>query len=172
MIVSLLSHGDPVPGPVVEEFTHWHKLSILDNVFKTKEMIIDFRKAPAAIVPLSINDQDVEMVQQHKYLGTVIDDRLSFEPQVDAVCKKANQFMYRYCKLRNFNVDIWFMKMFYTCFIESILTFAFICWFGSVNLKRRKRLQDVVKVCCKIVATRLTDISHLYRTMSLKLRGD
>ena len=48
--------------------------------------------------------------------------------------------MYFYRKLRSFSVDISFMKMFYSCFIESILTFSFICWFGSLTLKDRNRL--------------------------------
>ena len=68
-------------------------------------MVFDFRKSPAVIAPVLINDQAVEIVQQYKYLGMVIDNKLTFEPQVDAICKKANQRMYFYRKLRNFNVD-------------------------------------------------------------------
>ena len=168
VIVSLLSHDDPVPGPVVEDFIQWCKSSFLTiNVSKTKEMTIDFRKSRPATVPLSINDQAVESVQQYKYLGTVIDDRLSFEHQIDAVCKKANQRMYFLRKLRNINMDSKFMEMFYSCFIESVLTFAFICWFGSINLKNRNRLQGIVRVCSKIVGAPLKDISLLYKTRAL-----
>ncbi len=36
-----------------------------------------------------INDHGVEVVHQFKYLGTVIDEKLTFEAHVDAVCKKA-----------------------------------------------------------------------------------
>lgn len=43
-----------------------------------------------------INDQAVEFVQQYKYLGTVFDNELTVELQVDAVCKKAHQWMYFY----------------------------------------------------------------------------
>ena len=163
--MSLLSHDDPVPGPVVEDFIQWCKSSFLTiNVSKTKEMMIDFRKTRPTTVPLSINDQAVESVQQYRYLGTVIDDRLSFEHQVDAVCKKANQRMYFLRKRRNINIDSKFMEMFYSCFIESVLTFAFICWFGSINLKNRNRLQGIVRVCSKIIGTPLTDITVLYKT--------
>lgn len=116
----VLSHDDPVPGSVVEDFIQWCKLSFLTiNVSKTKEMTIDFRKTRPATIPLSISDQAVESVQQFKYLGTVIDDSLSFEHQVNAVCKKANQRMYVLRKLRNINIDSKFMEMFYSCFILS-----------------------------------------------------
>lgn len=55
-----------------------------------------------------------------------------------------------------------FMEMFYSCFIES-----FICRFGSISLKNRNRLQDIVRVCSKIVGTPLADITVLYKTRDL-----
>ena len=38
---------------------------------KTKEMLIDFRKAPTAIPDLLIDGVEVERVTEYKYLGTV-----------------------------------------------------------------------------------------------------
>lgn len=37
---------------------------------------------------IRINDRVVEEAQMYKYLGTVFDKKLTFEGQVDAVCKK------------------------------------------------------------------------------------
>ncbi len=31
---------------------------------------------------------------------------------------------------KNYNVDDTFMKMFYSCFMESLPTFSFVCWYG------------------------------------------
>ncbi len=59
------------------------------NVLKTKEMIIDFRKNSTVISPVVINDHVVEVVHQFKSLGTVIDEKLTFEAHVDAVGKRA-----------------------------------------------------------------------------------
>lgn len=70
-------------------FSQWGRSSFLDiNISKTKEMIIGFSRNPAAAVPQLMNNQGVEVVKQYKYLGTIIDDKLSFELQVDAACKK------------------------------------------------------------------------------------
>lgn len=46
-----------------------------------------FLKHPTTISPMMINDQAVDYVQQYKYLGTVIDNKLTFELHVDVVCK-------------------------------------------------------------------------------------
>lgn len=41
--------------------------------------------------PVVIKDQAVEFVQQFKYLGSIIDNKLTFELQVDFVRRKAHQ---------------------------------------------------------------------------------
>ena len=100
--------------------------------------------------------------------GHIYYNKLRFESQVDAVCKKAHQRMYFLRKLRNFNLDTVFMKMFYSCFIESILTFSFICWYGSLLEKQKNRLTAVVKVCRKIAGTALNDLSEVYKVRCVK----
>lgn len=64
--------------------------------------------------------------------------------------------MYR--KPRGFNLDNVFRKMFYLSFIESVLTFSSICWFGSLSLKNKKRLEHVVKLCSKVAGIKLDDL--------------
>ena len=169
VIVSLLSNNDPDPGPIVSDFSEWCKSSFLEiNVSKTKEMTIDFRSVPSVIPQVVIDNQVVESVKQYKYLGIVIDDKLSFEPQVNAICKKANQRMYFLRKLRTFDVGKSFMFTFYSCFIESVLSFACISWYGSLNMQNRNKLQGVINLCSKVIRTPLNGLPALYRARSLK----
>ena len=60
----------------------------------------------------------------HALSPSVVDNKLNFEPFVDAVFKNAHQRINFYQKLRSFNVDTTFLKMFYSCFIEYVLTFC------------------------------------------------
>ncbi len=78
------------------------------------------------------------------------------------VCKKAHQRMFYLRKLCTFKVNSTFMKMFYSCCIESVITLLFLCWYGSLNVKNRNRLQSILKVCGKIVGTTLNDLKDLY----------
>lgn len=64
--------------------------------------------------------------------------------------------MYR--KRRGFNLDNVFRKMFYSSFIESVLTFYSICLFGSLSLKNKKRLEHIVKLCSKVAGIKLDDL--------------
>ncbi|KAF7648010.1 hypothetical protein LDENG_00163040, partial [Lucifuga dentata] len=115
-----------------------------------------------------IKGQSVEVVSQYKYLGTVLDEELSFEANTDAVRGKALQRLYFLRKLCSFNVDMSFIKMFYSCFIESVLTFSLICWYGSLNLKNRCKLGNIVKVCSKLVGTDLTNLSQIHVTRATR----
>ena len=169
VIVSLLNNQDCTHGPVVNDFSAWCESSFLKiNVLKTKELIVDFRKKPPPYPPVFIHGQAVDTVQQYKYLGTIIDSNLSFEANTDAICTKAHQRMYFYRKLRSFKVDTTFMKIFYSCFIESILTFSFICWFGSLTAKDKNRLSSIVRMCGRIAGTSLEELSVLYRARATR----
>ncbi len=91
VIVSLLNSEDIDHGPVLTYCINWCKCFFLDiNVLKTKEMIVDFRKNSTVMSPVVINDHVVEVVHQFKSLGTVIDEKLTFEAHVDAVCRRAH----------------------------------------------------------------------------------
>ena len=46
---------------------------------KTKELVNDFCKDNDVTVPLIISDETVERVENYKYLGTVINNKLAFD---------------------------------------------------------------------------------------------
>ncbi|XP_060776580.1 B-cell receptor CD22-like [Neoarius graeffei] len=59
-------------------------------------------KKPPSNSPVFIHGQAVEIVQQYKYLGTIIDSNFTFEANTDAVCAKAHQRMYFLSKVEKF----------------------------------------------------------------------
>ena len=95
------------------------------------------------------------------HLGTIIDDPLNFDDNTDAVLSKAHQRVYFY---HSFDVDKCVMKIFYSCSIESVLTFSFICWFGSLSLKNKKSLDCIVRRCSEVAGIQLDELSLPYRT--------
>ncbi|XDV11492.1 hypothetical protein PO909_000423 [Leuciscus waleckii] len=164
VIVSLLNEFESDSGPVTDHFIQWCDASFLNiNASKTKEMFIDFRKKNSVpVLPSAIKGHQVEVVTQYKYLGTVFDDKLQFEANTDIIRGKALQRMYFLRKLRTFNMDVSFMKMFYTCFIEAVLSFSIICWYGNLNVKNRRKLTSIVTMCSKIVGIELRTITQIY----------
>jgi hypothetical protein len=139
----------------VLKLADWCKNNYLDfNVKKTKEMVIDLRRNPTAVPDLFIDGEKVERVTEYKYLGTHIDDKLNFNANTKAIHKKCQSRVYCLQKLRSLQVNQNILASFYKCFIESVLTFGFVCWFGGLSVKNRNVLNRVVNVCGKVIGER------------------
>lgn len=54
-------------------------------------MFIDFRRNLPVTALTFINGIAVESVSQYRYLGTILDDKITFEANSDAIFEKANQ---------------------------------------------------------------------------------
>ncbi len=89
----------------------------------------------------SINGQEIEFVTEYKYLGSIIDGKLCFESNTSLLCKKGQQRLYCLRKLAKFNVDKTLLTLFYRSFVESVVIFSLICWYGSITLKQKTQFQ-------------------------------
>lgn len=79
VIVSLLNNSETSHGPVINEFVTWCDESFLElNTSKTKELIIDLRRRDGNPTKTLIKGETVECVDSYRYLGTVIDSKLTF----------------------------------------------------------------------------------------------
>lgn len=95
VILSFLQDHEVGHGPVLDSFIEWCEESFLQlNVAKTKNMRFDFRRKPSALPCTIINGSAVETVNQYKYLGIILDDKLTFEANTDRICKKVNQKLF------------------------------------------------------------------------------
>ena len=126
---------------------------------KQKEilMVIDFRKSSAVVPDHFINGVKVEAVTEYKYLGTVLDSKLNVNANTfnsDFLNKKCQSRLHCLRKLRSFHVNTDILCTFYHCFLESVLTFSFVCWYDGLSVKCNNLLDRVVNVGGKIVGSK------------------
>jgi hypothetical protein len=158
-----LSNSDVTYFAEVERFSVWCKDNFLDlNVTKTKELLIDFRRNPVPVPDLMIDGVPVERVTEYKYLGTVICDKLSFNANTTLILKKCQSRIYCLQKLRKLNINPSFLQTFYRSFIESVITFGFVCWYGSLSVKNKNVLVRMVNVCSKVIGSQQASAESLY----------
>lgn len=170
VLLSLLSHSDQEYGSVLYNFISWCSNMKLDlNVSKIKEMIINFSRRTLALQTIVINGTHVEEVEQYKYLGTVFDNKLKFDQNSEVNIKKSHQRLFVLRKLNSFNVQRVVLKSFYNSFVESILSFSFICWFSSLSIKNKNRLQGVVSTCSKIMGVPLRSLTSYYEQQVMRM---
>ncbi|KAK6178302.1 hypothetical protein SNE40_013103 [Patella caerulea] len=154
----------------VANFAEWCDRNYLHlNVNKTKELIVDFRVNKSDIVPLTIDDETVEIVSEYKYLGTIIDDKLSWNHNTNAVYKKCQQRLYYMRKLRSFHVNQTILSLFYSSFIQSILCFSIQCWYPSLTVQNKAKLNKIVNTASKISGVQHTPLSRLHNKFVLNV---
>lgn len=101
----------------MDQFVEWCESSCLFlNTRKTKELIVDFRTGRHTHQNMVIHGEDIEVVKNYKYLGTVIDDKLTWSCNTDTIYKKGMQRLYFMRKLRQFKVDRDMMRVFLSFF--------------------------------------------------------
>ena len=123
-VIEDLSNSDSVYFSEVHKFSAWCKENYLDlNIVKTKEMVADFRKKTPPVPELIIDDVAVERVAEYRYLGTVLDNNLTFDRYVDTIHKKSQSRIYCLQKLRNIDVASDILEMLLPC-VHPISTHA------------------------------------------------
>ncbi len=109
---------------------------------KTVEMIVDFRRNPPALPPLTIMNSTVAAVELFRFLGTTISQDLKWNNHNDSIVKKGPAEAVFSPQLRKFNLPQELLKQFYSAIIESVLCSSITVWFGSATKTDIRRLHE------------------------------
>ena len=93
----------------------------------------------------------------------MLDHKLKWDSWCDCLSTKAQQRMYFLKKLLSFNVNRNMAHMFYCAFIESVLTFCIICWFGNASEAQKKSVRRTVTTASKLLGTTLPSPENIYK---------
>ncbi len=134
-------------------------------------MIVDFRRNPPALPPLTIMNSTVTAVESFRFLGTTISQDLKWDIHIDSIVRKAQQRLYFLHQLRKFNLPQELLKQFYSAIIESVLCTSITVWFSSATKSDLRRLRRVVRTAERIVGTTLPTLQDLYLSRVSKRAG-
>ncbi len=83
-VIGLIQDGDESAyRQEVKELAVWCSLNNLElNTLKTVEMIVDFRRNPPALPPLTIMNNSVNAVESFRFLGTTISQDLKWDTHI------------------------------------------------------------------------------------------
>ena len=123
------------------------------NVQKTKELVIDFRRAASAdYPPVIIDHQAVEQVAEYKYLGVILQEDLKWTCHIKRQTKRAAQRLYHLRKLAQFQAGSKIKKkLFYTATIESVLLFGSILSGGAITQEDASKIRRIQKTAGRII---------------------
>ncbi len=80
---------------LLKDFVAWSERNHLQlNTSKTKELAIDFRNSRPRPCPVSIRDDEVEIVNYYKYLRVCLDKQLDWACNIDHLYKRDQSKLY------------------------------------------------------------------------------
>ena len=165
-LVGLLKDEDSLASYFsdVQTLHEWCSNSYLElNVKKTKELVFDERPDKPPFEPIVISNENVDVVDSFKYLGTTIDNDLNFQENTDQIYRKCQQRLYLLRKLKSFDVCSEILQTVYRSMIESVLIFNIACWYNFLTLTNKKKLDRIVKLGSKIIGIQQVPLSTLYQ---------
>ncbi|KAK3546410.1 hypothetical protein QTP70_026298, partial [Hemibagrus guttatus] len=133
-VVGLISKNDESAyREQVQRLTAWCKANNLSlNVDKTKEMVVDFRRAQSGHSLLFIDGSSLEIVKSTKCLGVHLAENFTWSLNTSSVSKKAQLYFLR--RLRKAHLPPPILTVFYRGTIESILSSCITAWFGNCTV--------------------------------------
>jgi hypothetical protein len=171
-LAGLLTDSDENYRGAIHQLVDWCNGNFLHlNARKTKEVVIDFRKKDHNIVPVYISTEQIEQVDNYKYLGTYIDSKLSWKDNTNAIYHKGLKRLHFLRCLRQLDVDKTIMILFYKTFILPVITFNFLSWFSSLTVQCKNKLTRLVTLSGKIIGQRMESLDTIFERQTLKKVG-
>ena len=113
----------------LNKFSEWTDFNDLEiNMSKTKRMNFSRKKMPD--IPLYMKNTLIEATNEYKYLGLIIDSKLSFKQHVAHVKKKVDQANGKIFYLKRF-LPIYILKKIYYSLIFPYLNQHILIWGGT-----------------------------------------
>ena len=118
------------------------------NIDKTKAMQITLGHNSKASTLQSI---PVNLVENWKFLGIIVDKHLVFKLHMDYITSKATRRFYGLLQLKRLGVAVDKLCLFYTANIRSILTYCIPSFYGFLCKFQLDRLERVQRLSTKIM---------------------
>ena len=121
------------------------------NPKKCNNLIFNFSRKKQFTTNIQINDHVVETVRSKKLLGTIIEDKLKWNLEIERLIKAANKRMVLLHKVSKFTSRISDLKLIYNSKIRSILETSCVVWHSSITLKQRSMLERLQKSAFRVI---------------------
>ena len=109
------------------------KNKVLINQKKNKTIIFNFINKHQFSTRLNLNGENVEIVQESKLLGTIIQNNLKWESNTAHIVRRANARLVLLRKLSEFGAPTGDLKTIYISYIRSVLEQSAVVWHTSLT---------------------------------------
>ena len=146
----------------MNNFVTWTELNHLQlNMTKTKELIVDLRRAKTPVTPVTIQGVPVDTVEEYKYLGVYFNNKLDWSRNAEAVYKKGQSRLFFPRRLRSFNICRTMLRLFYESVVASVIFFAVTCGGSGLRVADTNRLNKLIRRAGELVGEELDSLTTM-----------
>ena len=153
----------------IEKVYQWlasNKLTL--NITKSKFMLVTNKRSISHDFRISINDTSLEQCDKYKYLGVILDKKLSWKPHVEYISTKISKACGALAKIRHY-LDTNVLVEIYHALIHTYVRYGILAW-GVASESTRKPLQTLLnralRIMCFAPFGRI-DIEPLYKDLNI-----
>lgn len=153
---------------------YFYKWRIKINDQKTQSIIFPWNKSPKRVPSrqLLLNNNSITIQDEVKYLGVILDKKLTFRQHIEKSCEKAVKAFRALWPLLNRRSLLSHKNknLIYKCVIRPIISFASPIWCKAANT-HLKRLQIIQNKCLKMINNKPWHhpTTHLHRETGYEL---
>ena len=133
----------------IDQWTHDQKMMI--NVKKTKTMIFNYTDNYNFTTRMTVNNQNIEVIDSTKLLGTIISNDLKWDKNTTEIVSKANARMALLRKVAEFGAPVDDLKIIYIMYIRSLLEQSATVWHSRLTEENSNDLERVQKSAMKVI---------------------
>ena len=127
--------------------------------FNKEERLSCARARPIdSLFYLSVNGQKIKHVDKIRFLGVIIDDKLSWEPHIEHLENKMLSTIVQIKRIRKIIPTSHYKTIYHSLFLSHI-TYGISCWGGAYPSKLQK-LFNIQKRCIRILFGEIPSFDH------------
>ena len=125
--------------------------SMMLNASKTKSMLINLRDTLTCDTSITVENTDIECVNDFTLLGVTIDNHLRFDKHIDGIVTNARMKTHGIVTMKKYGLDSAGLVRLYTACVRPVLCYAAPAWYSYISSSNREKLEQVQRQCLQIV---------------------
>ena len=136
----------------LNDINDWTEKNLMKlNEKKTKQIVFNFNKDKQFTTEVKVKGEALELVEEVKLLGVIINKDLKWDKNTGYLVKKANRKMRMLHIAAKFTRNREHLMQIYKTFIRSNLEFSSNVWHSSLTKENRQDLERVQKAALKVI---------------------
>ena len=139
------------------------------NISKTKYMVISNKKKPPDNdFQIKFDNVCLEKCTSYKYLGVLVDEKLSWKPHIDHICNKISKMCGIFSKLR-YTTNLHLLKSVYYALVASHLQYCNLVWGNAAEsiLDPLRKIQNRIIRILSFAPFNCHNVEVLYKDLQL-----